>query len=80
MCLLVCDILYWFTAVICQLPIYGEPEPPEFERLPEWDTAFHRQVSRARKWTWSYLDSIQVATVLLYGIETADNGYGVTQS
>jgi len=47
--------------VFCfQLPIYDEPEIPQFERLPEWETAFHRQVSRARKWTWSYLDSIQV--------------------
>jgi len=46
--------------MLYQLPIYGEPEPVQFERVPEWETAFHRQVSRARKWTWLYLDSIQV--------------------
>lgn len=45
-----------------ELPIYDEPEPPQFEHVPEWDTAFHRQVSRARRWTWSYLDSIQGTT------------------
>lgn len=45
-----------------ELPIYGEPEPPQFECVPEWETAFHRQVSRARKWTWNYLESIQETT------------------
>jgi len=44
--------------------MYGEPEPPQFEHLPEWETSFHRQVSRARKWTWAYLDSIQVILFL----------------
>jgi len=39
----------------------------QFERVPEWETAFHRQVSRARKWTWSYLDSIQVAIEQMLG-------------
>jgi len=46
--------------IVYQLPIYDEPEPARFEHVPEWETAFHRQVSRARRWTWSYLDSIQV--------------------
>jgi len=53
--------------IVCQLPIYDEPEPVQFERVPEWETAFHRQVSRARKWTWSYLDSIQVAIEQMLG-------------
>jgi len=52
-------------AVVGQLPIYGEPEPVQFEHIPEWETAFHRQVSRARKWTWSYLDSMQVYSLSL---------------
>jgi len=47
-------------SIVYQLPIYDEPEPVQFEYMPEWETAFHRQVSHARKWTWSYLDSIQV--------------------
>jgi len=46
----------------CELPIYGEPVPPELELIPEKETSFHRQVSAARQWTWNYLDSIQGTT------------------
>jgi hypothetical protein len=45
-----------------ELPIYDEPEPVELEVVPEWDSSFHKKVSATRKWTWSYLDSIQDST------------------
>jgi hypothetical protein len=45
-----------------ELPVYGDPDPPELEFIPEKETSFHRKVSEVRKWTWHYLDSVQDTT------------------
>jgi hypothetical protein len=46
----------------CELPLYGEPEPVEYEVVREEPSAWFNNISSARKWLWTYRDQFNTAT------------------
>jgi hypothetical protein len=45
-----------------ELPIYGDPEPVTFELIAHKPSAYFTAVSDARKFVWTYRDTVQNAT------------------
>jgi len=45
-----------------ELPIYGDPQPVTFEVVEQQPSAYFTAVSDARKFVWTYSDTVQKAT------------------
>lgn len=55
---------------VSELPIYGEPHPPQLVYVDEEISAFRKHISVARQTVWEYSDSVKVGFGVLLIFDT----------